>query len=80
MQNRDLPSRSPCRPRMDRKATTERYGLDGTGQCCARRARFVDGLSAASWTPQGSYAPAQCPVWDIRKAVRTLDPGQDGLL
>ena len=33
-----------------------------------------------SWTPQGSYAPAQCPVWDIRKAVRTLDPGQNGLL
>ncbi|MFC7819923.1 hypothetical protein ACFUTR_35535 [Streptomyces sp. NPDC057367] len=33
-----------------------------------------------SWTPQGSYAPAQCPVWDIRKAIRTFDPDQDGLL
>ena len=33
-----------------------------------------------SWTPQGSCAPAQCPVWDIRKAIRTLDPAQDGLL
>ncbi|WP_406145667.1 hypothetical protein [Streptomyces anulatus] len=33
-----------------------------------------------AWTPQDSYVLAQCPVWDIRKAVRTLDPGQESLL
>ncbi|MEV6534892.1 hypothetical protein AB0M86_35790 [Streptomyces sp. NPDC051639] len=28
-----------------------------------------------SWTPQGQYAPIECPVWDVNKAVRPLDPG-----
>lgn len=37
-------------------------------------------VGVLSWTPQGSYTLAQCQVWDIRTAVRTLDPGQDSLL
>ncbi|WP_328755497.1 hypothetical protein OHA28_49440 [Streptomyces sp. NBC_00269] len=31
-------------------------------------------VGALSWTPQGQYAPIECPAWDIRKAERPLDP------